>query len=363
MFNRSLKQEIEALHLQLEQERQQHKNEIANLKQKIQYQEQEIEMLAKQQETLSSVAQYQLSGGAMLETIRQGLASSAEDLTEENNSLHELDEIFTQTRAALSRLSGRAKNISEQASHNIQAAEQLEQSASSIGQLIHTIQEISAQTNLLALNAAIEAARAGEAGRGFAVVADEVRTLANKAHDASEKIEQLVNKVIDQTTNMKESIGNNHTYSMEVATSSDQIGSVVNQVLDRSHHMQEVIRVATTRAFLDTVKIDHVVWKNNVYNLINNEEFSTCVNSHKECRLGHWYFQGDGAKKFSHLKNFMSLNEPHQRVHDSGRNALAAGQEGNITQLAQHLHAMESASQQVAVSIDHLLQEVINQKH
>ena len=84
--------------------------------------------------------------------------------------------------------------------------DQLGQQAQSIGQIMDVISDIADQTNLLALNAAIEAARAGEAGRGFAVVADEVRKLAEKTMSATKEVGQAISDIQEGTRRNIESV-------------------------------------------------------------------------------------------------------------------------------------------------------------
>ncbi|WP_445323162.1 CZB domain-containing protein [Photobacterium sp. J15] len=129
---------------------------------------------------------------------------------------------------------------------------------------------------------------------------------------------------------------------------------------EKSHHMQSVIHTASVRTFLDTVKLDHAVWKNNIYQKIALNQFNTGVNSHKECRLGKWYFEGSGAKNFSHLNGFKKINSPHEKVHSSGREALQAGMNNEFELMLQHINAMESASEEVVFNIDGLLEEILH---
>ncbi len=114
----------------------------------------------------------------------------------------------------VNKLSG---TISESAT----AMKELENESSNITQILSVIRGIAEQTNLLALNAAIEAARAGEQGRGFAVVADEVRTLAKRSHDATEEIDTMLNNLVDKTRFVSSKMGSSLTQSEQATSQSE----------------------------------------------------------------------------------------------------------------------------------------------
>ncbi len=134
------------------------------------------------------------------------------------------------------------QEMQQESSRSQEALNRLVEDSKDIGQVSSAINEIAEQTNLLALNAAIEAARAGEQGRGFAVVADEVRTLAQWTQDQTNQIHEIISKLQQATQDIRVSM----EQSREQMNLSVQEASVVGNALQQISQVIETINQSNT---------------------------------------------------------------------------------------------------------------------
>tara|TARA_Y100001933_G_scaffold265254_2_gene338325 strand:+ start:78631 stop:80373 length:1743 start_codon:yes stop_codon:yes gene_type:complete len=179
---------------------------------------------------------------AAVEEMSQSVAVASQQSTDAASSAQTSGETATQGGTVVQQTIAGMNSIHEAVTVSGKSVEALGHRSEQIGQVIQVINDIADQTNLLALNAAIEAARAGEHGRGFAVVADEVRKLADRTTKATGEIASSIEAIqgeTQQAVNQMQGVSNEVSQGVEHATSA---GSSLEQIVSSTQHVAQMIQ-------------------------------------------------------------------------------------------------------------------------
>ncbi|MGA8406945.1 MAG: methyl-accepting chemotaxis protein [Candidatus Acidiferrales bacterium] len=217
------------------------------------------ERIATASEELSASASQQAAGAEtqkdqthQVATAMQEMSSTVQQVSENSNKASEASRKAADTArqggSIVEDTLAKMRAIADSVGQTAKKVQELGKSSNQIGEIIGVIDDIADQTNLLALNAAIEAARAGEQGRGFAVVADEVRKLAERTSKATKEITQMIQSIQTETKSAVEAMESG-TKQVELGVeSTTQAGTSLHEIIKTSEQVGDMVMLIATAA-------------------------------------------------------------------------------------------------------------------
>ncbi|AGL86514.1 methyl-accepting chemotaxis protein [Pseudomonas protegens] len=202
--------------------------------------------------------------GAAAQEIARNAAQASQQASDARNLAEDGQQVVDRSIQAMNQLS----DMISASSSNI---ETLNSKTVNIGQILEVITSISQQTNLLALNAAIEAARAGEAGRGFAVVADEVRNLAHRTQESAQQVQGMIEELQVGARESVSTMSNSQRHSQDSVEIANQAGERLNSVTQRIGEIDGMNQSVATATEEQTSVVESINMDITEINTLNQE--------------------------------------------------------------------------------------------